>query len=76
MCNEFVAPICALLRSDNTPPFEEMSQRCRAVGNIVSDLTGPRFDAYASRSSDERVSARPTGRTSITNWSVFDSYFP
>ena len=41
-----------------------MSQRRRAVGNTVSDLTGPRFEPQTSRSRDERVTARPTGRLS------------
>ena len=41
----------------NTAPFEEMSQRWRAVGNTVSDLTGPRFEPLTSRSRDERVTA-------------------
>ena len=39
-----------------------MSQRWRAVGNTVSDLTGPRFKPQTSRSRDERVTARPSGR--------------
>ena len=37
-------PISASLRPGNTAPFEEMSQRWRAVGNTVSDLTGPRLE--------------------------------
>ena len=37
-------PISASLRPGNTVPFEEMSQWWRAVGNTVSDLTGPRFE--------------------------------
>ena len=61
-CNEFAGPISASLRPGNTAPFEEMSQRWRAVGNTVSDLTGPRFEPRTSRSRDERVTARPTGR--------------
>ena len=40
---------------------KKMSQRWRAVGNTVSDLTGPRFEPQTSRSRDERVTARPTG---------------
>ena len=43
MCNELAGPISATLCPGNTAPFEEMSQRWRAVGNTVSDLTGPRF---------------------------------
>ena len=39
-----------------------MSQQRRAVGNTVSDLTGPRFEPLTSRSRDERVTARPTGQ--------------
>ena len=62
-CNEFAGPISASLRQGNTDPFEEMSQRWRAVGNTVFDLTGPRFEAQTSRSRDERVTARPTGRS-------------
>ena len=61
-CNKLAGPISASLRPGNTAPFEEMSQRWRAVGNTVSDLTGPRFEPQTSRSRDERVTARPTGR--------------
>ena len=46
----------------NTAPFEEMLQRWRAVGNIVSDLTDSRFERHASRSRKECVTAQPTGR--------------
>ena len=46
----------------NTVTLEEMSQRWRAFGNTVSDLTGPRFETQTSCFRDERVSARPTGR--------------
>ena len=42
-CNEFAGPISVSLRPGNTTPFEEMSQRWRAVGNTVSNLTGQRF---------------------------------
>ena len=62
VCNEFAGPISELLCSGNAASFEEMSQRWRAVGNTVSDLTGPRFEPQISRSGDERVTARPTGR--------------
>ena len=61
-CNEFAGPISASLRPGNTASFEEMLQRWRAVGNTVSDLTGQRFEPQASRSRDEGVTARPTGR--------------
>ena len=36
-----------------------MMQRWRAVGNIVSDLTGQKFEPQTSRSRDESVTARP-----------------
>ena len=42
--------------------FEEILQRWRAVGNVVSDLTGPRFEPQTSRSREERVTAGPTSR--------------
>ena len=42
--------------------MEEKSQQWRAVGNTVSDLTGPRFEPYTSRSRDKHVTAQPTGR--------------
>ena len=58
-CNELAGPISASLRPGNTAPFEEMSLRWRAIGNTVSDLTGPRFEPQTSRSRDERVTARP-----------------
>ena len=61
-CNELAGLISASLRPGNTASFEKMSQRWRAVGNIVSDLTGPRFEPQTSRSRYERVTARPTGR--------------
>ena len=56
-CNEFAGPISASLR----PGIEELSQRWRAVGNTVSDLTGSSFEPQTS--TDERVTARPN------NWS-------
>ena len=39
-----------------------MLQRWRAVGNTVSDLTGPGFEPRTSRPKDKRANARPTGR--------------
>ena len=62
----------ASLRPGNTAPFEEMLQRWRAVGNTVSDLTGPRFEPQTSRSRDERVTARPTGRFKNLNLNSID----
>ena len=49
----------------STVPFEEMSQRWRAIGNTVSNLTDLIFEPRTSRSRDERVTARPTGRSAI-----------
>ena len=57
-CNELAGPISASLRPHNTAPFEEMSHRWRAVGNTVSDLTGPRFEPQTSRSRDQLVGGR------------------
>ena len=48
------------LRPGYTVPFEEMLQRWRAVGNTLSDLTGPIFESQTSRPRDESVAARPT----------------
>ena len=45
----------------NTAPSEEMSQRWRALGNTMSDLTDPRFISQTSRFIDERVTALATG---------------
>ena len=50
----------------NTASFEEMLQRWRAVGNTVSDVTGPRFAPQTSSSKGERVTTRPTGRSANT----------
>ena len=74
--NELAGPISASLRIGNTAPFEEMSQRWRAVGNTVSNLTGPRFEPQTSRSRDERVTAQPTGRyTVFFNFAVIEVHF-
>ena len=63
-CKAFAGPICASLRLGNTALFEKMSQRWRAVGNIVSDLIDPRVEPQTSRSRDEQVTARPNGWSS------------
>ena len=60
-CNEFSEPISPSLHPGNIAFFEQMLKRWRAVGNIPSDLTGPRFEPQTSRSRHERVTARPTG---------------
>ena len=67
VCNEFVG-ITASMRLCNTA-FFEMLQQCRAIGNTASNLTGPRFEPHTSRFKDERVTARPTGRT-LHNYST------
>ena len=53
------------LHARNTAFFENMLQRWQAVGNTVSDLTGPRFEPQTSRSRDEDVTARPTGHHKV-----------
>ena len=50
-----------------------MSQRWRAVGNDESDLTGPRFERQTSRSKDERVTTRPTGRCIVHYFKNFEA---
>ena len=45
-----------------TVPFEELLKRWRVIGNTVSNLTSQRFEAQTSRSKDENVTARATGR--------------
>ena len=59
---ELTGPIFLSLSPSNTAPFKEMSQRWQAVGNTVPELTSHRFEPQTSRSRDERVTARPTGR--------------
>ena len=56
----------ASLRPGTTAPFEEMSQRWRVVGNTLSELTDPRFEPQTSRSRDESVTDRPTGRRNFS----------
>ena len=41
--------------------FKKMSERWRAAGNTVSNLTGPRFEPQPCRSKDDFVTAQPTG---------------
>ena len=47
-----------------------MSQRWQAVGNTVSDLTGPRFEPQTFHSRDERVTAR-TGQLVEQSFNYF-----
>ena len=61
-CNELAGTMYASLRPGDTVPFQEMSQRWRAVGNAVHVLTGPRFESQTSRSREKRVTARPNAR--------------
>ena len=60
-CNK-LGPIFASLRAGNIVRFEEMSQRWRAVGNTVSDLT--RRDLNLRSPSQRRTRYRST------NWLV------
>ena len=60
--NQLAGPISVSLRPGNTAPFETLSQRWRAVGNTVFDLTGPRFESQTSRSrvTQQRQAPRST----------------
>ena len=58
-CNKLARSISASLRSGTTSLFKGMLQRRRAVDNIVSDLTAPRFEPQTFRSRDERVTTQP-----------------
>ena len=62
-CNELVGPISASLRPGNTASIEEISRSVRSRCNIVSDLTGPRFEPRTTRSKDERV--KPLDRLAV-----------
>ena len=65
-CNELAGPISASLRPGSTVSFEEMSQRRRAVGNTLSDLTGPRFNLI--RPPAPETSALPIDHLASSNW--------
>ena len=82
-CNECAGPISVSMRLGNTATLKEISQQWRAIGNAVSDLTGPRFESRTSRFRDERVkldllagqkndgTGKLTGASSLllsTNW--------
>ena len=54
------------MRPCNTGPFEEMLQRWRAVGDIVSDLTGKNlFIVTVLKSKDVCLEVPVTGDTSL-----------
>ena len=53
--NEFAWPFAATMYLGNTARFEEKSQRWRAVGNSVFDLTGPGFKPMTSRTRAEHI---------------------
>ena len=57
MCDEFAGPFAAALRWGNAAPFKEKSQRWRAVGNSVFNLTGSEFEHLTSRTRTEHVTA-------------------
>ena len=52
---------------DQIKSFKKMSQRWRSIGNTAIYLTGPKFEPQIYRFRDERVTARPTGRSSSRN---------
>ena len=52
------AHLCVIAPAGNTAPFEEMWQQWQAIGNTVSNLTGPRFEPQTSRFRDEHVIAQ------------------
>ena len=58
-CYEFAGPISASFHPSNTGPFEEMSQRWRAVGN-TAQFNRSDIEPQISQSRNERVTARPT----------------
>ena len=65
VCNEFARPIIALLGPGNTASFEDMLQRRRAVGNTVSNTTGPRFECQITVPETNALSLdQPAGTTS------------
>ena len=64
-CIKLTDTIFVWLRQGNTASFKELWQRWRAVGSIVSYLTGLRFESRISRFSDECVPTRPTSSKSV-----------
>ena len=78
-CYKLATPKFASLRPGNTAPLEETLHRWRAVGNTVSDLTGPRFEPQNPSSGGERVTAQPTDwfyKTSIFEISFKSKTWP
>ena len=59
--NKLTGPISGSLRPGNKASFEEMSQRWRAVGNTVFDLTEIKIEPQTSRTRNKGVTVRPTG---------------
>ena len=57
--------LCGIVFADNAAFFEKILQRCRAVDNNVSDLTGSRFELQTFRSRKELQTYRSI------NWQVF-----
>ena len=58
-CNEFESHLRVIAPAGNKASLEEMLLRWRAVGNTVSNLTGPRSEPQISRSKDDCVVTRP-----------------
>ena len=67
VCNGFARTILASLCPWNT--LEEIALFRKNVAAVarrfhtVSDLKGPRFEQHTSRSTNKRVTVRPTGRS-------------
>ena len=58
-----MGPISVSLRPEgNTASFKEMLQQWLAIGKVVSNLTGSRFEPQTSRSRNERFIAQLTGQ--------------
>ena len=53
------AHLCVIARS-KPAHFKEVSQRQRAIGNIVPNLTDQRLESQTYHSRNKRVTARPT----------------
>ena len=62
---KLAGPIFTSWRLGLHSSFRRNIAALRAVGNAVSDLTGPTFETRTSRSRDERVTARPQVRKTI-----------
>ena len=75
-CNEFAGPISASSRPSNTASFQEMPQRWRAVGNTMSNLTGPSFElqTYRSRSKKSDLPIRRSNTVPLDQLADFTHF--